>query len=138
MDAIIHTKTGSTKSRWERAAKSKSFDTIRNRNVAETKSDEFLAVLAAGKVSTNVFLRRLHNFAAEMNWLLAPIIPKKIWPKVKYKEATSISYIEHQRIIERENNPQRKAYYQLCWYIGGSQTDMALLKAENIDWEKRR
>ena len=74
MDAIIRTKTGNTKIRWERAAKSKSFDGIRNLVVAETKANEFLVALDKGTVSTNVFLRRLHNFALDMNWLLAPVI----------------------------------------------------------------
>ena len=63
-----------TKIRWERAAKSKSFDGIRNLVVAETKANEFLVALDKGTVSTNVFLRRLHNFALDMNWLLAPAI----------------------------------------------------------------
>src|SRR5208337_4294059 len=40
MDAIIHQKTGSTKARWERAAKSKSLDPIRNLIVANTKADD--------------------------------------------------------------------------------------------------
>jgi integrase len=137
MDSIICTKTGSTKFRWERAAKSKSFDAIRNRVVAETKADEFLAVLKDGKVSTNVFLRRLHNFALDMNWLLAPVIPKRAWPKVEYGEKRAITLDEHQRIVEREKNPERKAFYQVCWHIGGSQSDMAALKAENIDWQNR-
>ena len=65
MDAIISQKTGSTKTRWERAAESKSFDAIRNLVVASTKADEFLPVLGNGKVSTNVYLRRLHNFALD-------------------------------------------------------------------------
>ena len=46
-------------------------NSIRNQVVAETKSDEFLVVLASERVSVNVYLRQLHNFALDMNWLLA-------------------------------------------------------------------
>jgi hypothetical protein len=67
MDAIIKQKTGSTKERWERAAKSKSLDPIRNLIVASTKADEFLAVLDCGKVSANVYLRRLHSCRQQIN-----------------------------------------------------------------------
>jgi integrase len=137
MDAIIRQKTGSTKIRWERAAKSKPFDSIRNLIVANTKADDFLTALNNGKVSTNVFLRRLHNYALDMNWLLAPVIAKRAWPKIKFGEKRAITFAEHQRIIEREQNPERKAYYELCWHIGASQSDVANLKAENIDWKNQ-
>lgn len=91
MDAIIRQKTGSTKTRWERAAKSKVFDSIRRLVVSDAKADKFLAVLADGKVSTNVYLRRMHNFALDMNWLLAPVIAKRAWPKVAYGEKRAIT-----------------------------------------------
>jgi integrase len=31
-------------------------------------------------------------------------------------------------------NPGRKALYQLCWHLGGSQGDIASLKGEDVDW----
>ncbi len=33
-----------------------------------------------------------------------------------------------------ESNPELRDYYELLWYFGGSQTDMASLRAEDIDW----
>jgi integrase len=39
--------------------------------------------------------------------------------------------------VERENNPERKKFYELCWHLGGSQGDIANLKAEDVDWENR-
>ncbi len=42
--------------------------------------------------------------------------------------------VEHQRILAAERNPERKAFYQLCWHLGGSQGDLALLKGEDVDW----
>ena len=32
-------------------------------------------------------------------------------------------------------NPERKALYQLCWHLGGSQGDIANLKCEDVDWQ---
>jgi integrase len=46
----------------------------------------------------------------------------------------AITSEEHHLIIEREKNPERRSFYELCWHLGGSQTDIANLKAEDIDW----
>ncbi len=137
MDSIIRKKTGSTKDRWERAAKSKSFDTIRNLKVSNTKADDFERVLDGCNVSTNTYLRRLHNYALDMSWLLAPVIAKRAWPKVKYGDQRAITLEEHQQIVKCEKNLERRTYYELCWWVGGSQSDTANLKAENIDWTNR-
>lgn len=137
MDAIIDTKTGSTKDRWQRAAKEKALDLIRNQVIVETKAENMLACLKAGTVSTNVHLRKLHNFCISMNWLPWPIIPKRLWPAVKFQPKRAITIAEHQIIIDREKNPERRSFYELCWHLGGSQTDVANLKAEDIDWRNQ-
>lgn len=69
MDEIIRLKTGENQNRWITAARSKSFDTIRSRVLIETQAEHLLHVLQKGTVSTNVYLRRMHNFAVDMNWL---------------------------------------------------------------------
>ena len=94
-------------------------------------------MLESGTVATNVFLRRLHNFALDMGWLPWPVIPKRQWPKVVYGKKRAITWEEHRRIVEREQNPERKVYYEVCWHLGGSQGDIARLTAEDIDWEQR-
>jgi hypothetical protein len=73
-------------------------------------SGHFLKVLELGGVSTNVYLRRIHNFALDTNWLSWSILPKHQWPKVKFKEKRAITFEEHQRIIAAEVNPERKCY----------------------------
>ena len=115
----------------------KAFDLIRHRKLIETASEHFLQVLNAGTISTNMFLRRLHNFAVGMHWLPWPVLPKLHWPAVKHKDRRAITADEHQRIIDREHNPEIRAYYQLLWHLGGSQTDIAELTAEDIDWKDR-
>ena len=52
-----------------------------------------------------------------------------------YKDKRAITLEEHQRIIAAEVNPERKALYQLCWHLGGSQGDIASLKGEDVDWQ---
>lgn len=127
----------STRVRRRRAIKSRAFNSIRKRKLIETTGDDLRAVMKAGGVFTNHILRCLHNLALNMGWLLAPIIAPKLWPKAGKKAKRPITFEEHQKIIQSENNPERKAYYELLWEIGASQTDGANLAAANIDWENR-
>jgi len=63
MENIVTKKTDETLRRWETAIKDKIFDCIRNQSVCETRPEHFDRVLADGKVSSNVYLRRIHNRA---------------------------------------------------------------------------
>src|ERR1700683_1150392 len=71
----------------------------------------------------------------DMSWFPWPVLPKKRWPAIKFKEKRSITLAEHQAILARELNPERKAFYQLAWNLGAAQSDLAFLEAENVDWE---
>jgi integrase len=135
LEEIIGLKTGPTQARWKSAAKDKAFDLIRDRVLIETQAEHLLAVLRFGTVSTNAFLRKVHNFAVDMNWLPATVIPRRQWPAIHYKEKRAITLEEHQKIIAAEKNPERKALYQLCWHLGASQGDIARLKGEDVDWQ---
>ena len=137
MEQIVSLKTGPTRDRWEHAAADKAFDLIRNRKLMETGAEHFLAVLRNGSVSTNVYLRRAHNFAIGMHWLPWPVLPKLQWPPVKFKEKRAITFAEHARIIDREHNPELRAFYELLWHLGGSQSDVANLTAEDVHWPDR-
>jgi hypothetical protein len=61
MDDIIKDKQGPTLRRWLVAIRDKAFTLIRKRVVIETLADELLLVLRTGKVSANIYLRRLQN-----------------------------------------------------------------------------
>jgi integrase len=137
MDEMTKTKTGSTRHRHETAMRDKAFDLIRDLPILETQPAHFLKVLEMGKVSTNVYLRRIHNFAVDMNWLPWPILPKRQWPPLRFKEKRAITLEEHQRIIAAEVSPERKVLYQLCWHLGASQGDIANLKGEQVDWQNQ-
>ena len=135
MDEMVKLKKGETQHRWQSAIKDKAFNLIRHLPILETRPEHFLRVLETGKVSTNVYLRRIHNFALDMTWLPWPVIVKRQWPKVQFKDKRAITWEEHQAIVNRELNTERKAFYKLAWHMGASQFDLANLEAENIDWE---
>ena len=135
MAEIIKLKHDTTQERWITASKDPAFDRLRELPVFETQADHYLRALERGGVATNVFLRRIHNFALDMGWLPWPVLPKKQWPKVEYGAKRAITWEEHRRIVEREQNPERRAFYELCWLLGGSQGDIASLRAEDVDWE---
>ena len=130
MDEMIETKT-------ERAFKSEPMDHIRKLPLVETRAEHFLRVLKQGTVSTNVYLRRLHNFALDMHWLMGPVIVKRQWPKPQYGDKRAITKDEHETILAKEPNAERRLFYQVLWFTGGSQSDIAELRADNIDWTGR-
>lgn len=136
LDALIATKRGPTQKRWITGAKDKALVPLLPKVVIETRAEDLLAVLQRGTVSTNVHLRKLHNYCLAMTWLPWPLIPKPQWPAVRFGEKRSITAEEHARIIAREGNPERRAFYELCWHLGGSQSDIAELTAEDIDWNQ--
>jgi len=135
MDEIIKWKRDSTLHRWRTAIKDNALDSIRELIVLETQAEHFLKVLEKGTVCTNIYLRRIHNFALDMNWLPWPVLPKRRWPEIIFKPKRAITWQEHQAIVAREQNAERKAFYQLAWHLGASQSDLAFLEADNVDWE---
>ena len=130
-------KRAPTLRRWNVAVLDKALDELRSLALLETRAEHFTAALDKGKVSTNVFLRRIQNFALGMNWLPVPVLPKEMWPDVSFKEKRAITLEEHKAIVARETNQERRAFYELAWYTGASQSDLAFLEAENVDWENQ-
>ena len=135
IETLTDTKQAANKERWLRVAKDRALAPLLPLVIIETKGEALLNAMHAGTISTNVFLRRLHNFCVDMNWLPWPLIPKRQWPAVKFKDKRAVTLEEHQRIIAAEVNPERKMLYQLCWHLGASQGDIANLKGEDVDWQ---
>ncbi len=90
MDESTKVKKGPTRDRWMRAMHDRAFDLIRQMPILETRPEHFLRALENGTVCTNIFLRRLQNFALDMSWLPWPVLPKKRWPKIRFKGMASI------------------------------------------------
>lgn len=137
MDEIVKLKKNDTQKRWLVAVKDKALDGIRTLPLLETRAEHLLKAMEHGKVSTNIYLRRIHNFALGMSWLPVPVIPKRLWPSFSFKEKRGITADEHKQIVAREMNPERRAFYELAWHIGASQSDIAFLNAEDVDWENQ-
>jgi len=97
MDEMAKLKASDTRERWLRAVAEKPFDLIRQLAILETRAGHFIQVLSTGTVSTNIFLRRLHNFALDMNWLPASLIPRRQWPRIEFKGKRAITFKEHQK-----------------------------------------
>lgn len=115
MNNILTKKTDDTLKRWQTAIKDKNFDCIRSLSVCETRPEHFDRALADGKPSTNVYLRRIHNHALGMDWLLKSVIPRLQWPKYVAEDKRAITAEEHGAIIEREQNAERRDFYELLW-----------------------
>ncbi len=73
---------GTTAKRWTRFAQSLPIMHLRGLPIIETDSSDFLAVLRHPRAgtSTNVWLRRLHNFVLDMGWLLSPVLNRRLSP----------------------------------------------------------
>ena len=61
----------------------------------------------------------------------------KRWPTMSYKEKRGVTWEEHQRLVNFEKNPERKAFLELLWHVGASLIDCAPLIAENVDWRRK-
>ena len=107
-------KHGANQHRWRTVAKDRALALLFPKIIIDTPAELLLKVLQAGTVSTNIYLRRLHNFCLDMNWLPWPLIPKRQWPVIRFREKRAITWDEHSRIVAREGNPERKAFYPLA------------------------
>ena len=153
MEHIASQKIDATRVRWDSAIKDKNFDCIRHLRVAETRAEHFYKALEDGGVATNVYLRRIHNHALGMEWLLKSVIPRLQWPKPIFKPKRAITAKEHAAIINAEtaaaernqgsrnsdkpHYEERRDFYELLWHTGAAQSDAAFLRAEDVDWNGR-
>jgi len=131
---------GATANRWRKFAKSAPLKILINLPIYQSEAVHFLAVLdhkQAG-VSTNVWLRILHNRALDLGWLLSPVLKKRLWPKVQYKARRGITAEEHAKVLASENLEDYRQFFRLLWETGGSQTDIVNLTGDNVDWQKER
>jgi integrase len=135
MDDMAIGYKGSTRQRWAKVIASAPFRLLAPHPLLSTDSSHFFAVLRHPRagVSTNVWLRILHNRALDMGWLLAPVLHKKVWPKIRYKPRRGITLEEHRKIVAAEHNPDYRLYYEVLWETGGSQTDIASLHRDQVD-----
>ena len=58
---------------------------------------------------------------------------ERVWPKVRYKARRIITAKEHAKVVDTEEMEDYALFFRLLWETGGSQTDIANLRAEDID-----
>ena len=135
MNEMLLGYAGNTRIRFQKVVNSAPFEILAPLPLLSTESTHFLSVLRHPKagVSTNVWLRILHNRALNLGWLLAPVLAKAIWPKIKYKSKRGITAEEHRAIVAAEHDPTYRLFYEMLWHTGGSQTDVANLHRRHVD-----
>lgn len=131
---------GNTKTRFQKFLKSHPVQRLMDKKLMTTSSTDFMEVFAHPRagVSTNVQLRILHNRALDLEWILRPILSKRAWPKIKYGSRQGITREQHEAVLKFTPNKEYCLYFELLWHTGGSQTDIASLQAEDINWGTRR
>jgi integrase len=134
MDEMATHGIPTTQERCARGFRSKAYNPIRNKPLAQTTATELLAILHSNGNCVGHYLRRLHNLAVDLGWLAWPILAKRAWPKIRSQSKRAITAEEHAAVIALEKNPERRAYYELLYETGAAQTDAANLAAEDIDW----
>jgi len=102
----------------------------------ETMPEQLVVAINKGTVSTNTFLRKLHNHAKRMKWLPEEILTRGTWPPIVYGDKRAITRDEHELIMKVTPTKERRSFNEVLWQTGGSQTDIANLTAEQIDWEE--
>ena len=135
MDEMATHGIPTTQARCARGFRSKAYDPIRTKPLVQTTGEDLLLVIHANGNCVAHYLRRLHNLALDLGWLPWPILAKRAWPKIRSQSKRAITAEEHAAVIALEKNRERRAYYQLLYETGASQTDAANLIAEDIDWQ---
>jgi len=123
MDEMATHGIPTTQERCARGFRSKAYDPIRDKPLVQTTGEDLLGIIHANGNCVAHYIRRLHNLAVDLGWLVWPILAKR-----------AITPEEHLAIIASEKNRERRAYYELLYETGAAQTDAASLTAENIDW----
>jgi hypothetical protein len=131
---------GPTLNRWRTQMRCAPFQMLRKLKLLETDGTHFLAVLRHPRAgsSTHKWLRIIHNRAQDLGWLLAPVLARKLWPKLCTKRGKAITAQQHSQLIATEKDDEFRLYLEMLWEIGGAQTDTARLRRENVDLFNRR
>lgn len=133
MDEMATHGIPTTQERCARSFRSKAYDPIRTKPLAQTTAADLLSILHANGNCVGHYLRRLHNLAVDLGWLAWPILVKRAWPKIRSQQKRAITAEEQRAVVASEKNGERRAYYELLYETGASQSDAANLRAENVD-----
>jgi hypothetical protein len=110
-------------------------EATRERKERAFRSQPFLRLRKRAGNAAHHYLRRIHNYAIHLGWLLATVMADAAWPPVRKKHFEAITEEEHLRIVAKEQNTERRLYYEMLWETGGSQSDIANLHCNRVDKE---
>jgi hypothetical protein len=80
LDLLLAEKNESpSKWRWELVRSHASLKPLWRLKVMHTRADQLFTLLREGTQATNLYLRRLHDYALDVHWLPWPILSKKCW-----------------------------------------------------------
>jgi len=136
VDSLIEgLEEGTYRQKWEHIKNSQPFAVLRFTALFYTEDIHFRRVLKHPRAtaSTQRWLRQLRNYAMDMGWLLHQVLPKRAWPKVKTRPRRGITSEQHRRVMAQESGLERRQYYQMLWFSGGAQTDVAHFHSDCID-----
>jgi site-specific recombinase XerD len=74
LQSLIDMKTGGNRKRWATVLKDKALKPLFPRVLIETQAEELLNCIKTGTISTNIFLRRLHNFCLDTGFRISEIL----------------------------------------------------------------
>ena len=137
MDQIQTRGRDSSRERYASVFRTPAYDLIRNKPLLETTTADFLQIVKDAKPSHVFYLKCLHGFALSLGWISIPIVAPSVWPKLHPKARRSLTLEEHQRLLTSAKGAEWKLYLELLWETGAAQTDAAILKAGDIDWQSR-
>jgi hypothetical protein len=97
-----------SRDRKERAFRSQPFMRLLKVKLLDTEADHLFAVLEHKKAgnAAHHYLRRIHNYALHLGWLLAPVMADAAWPAIRRKHFEAITEEEHLRILECSAKPR--------------------------------
>lgn len=137
IERYVNSGVAESKDRKRRAYRSEPFLRLLKVKLLDTEANHIFAVLEHKKSgnAAHHYMRRIHNYALHLGWLLAPVMADAAWPAVRKKHFEAITEEEHLRILAKEQNEERRLYYELLWETGGSQSDIAHLHWDRVDKE---
>ena len=99
-----------TKMRHERVIRTKPMRFLCEKKLIETTADDILHAISIGPKSTIAFLQTLHNDALGMNWIPAPILAPKLWPRMQKKEKRAVTLEEHKLLLASVEDDEWRHY----------------------------
>jgi hypothetical protein len=142
----------STRRRKLNAMKDPALRPLMSMILIETLPEHLLDALAKGTVSTNCFLRKLHNLAKKLKWLPEEILTRGTWPVIRHKQNRAITREEFERVLSqaiptrnqrvtiyvksgRRHQVDREEPAKARWRIPGAASDDDRARSDSLTFE---